>query len=355
MRLTSQSLPALLNLAKEQLNQISTSKLFLHQGIAFESLLVNMLETAVKQQKLTNVIEIELVSGQRFPDVVIHTKCAKLGIEIKTSRSNGWSTLGGSIFESTRVKDVDCIYLFFANFSDKRNVEFRFKPIEDCISDVVITHKPRYAIDLDTEQTFFQKSDVSYQTLQQAKNPFAMIRGYMKNKAGKNAELWWVSDDSNDHFDVKQLGPQSIRNFSSLTKVEKDQQIDELYALFPEILSTRTQKYEQLALYLVAKKGIVYTSLRDAFSAGGKFIFNGIEIPKYFKIITDPIRLNRIYQSLTNLHPDLLEEYWEITGQENRTEIWLQKVSLQIKTNDKLPDRVKSQLIEHITQGCVLN
>ena len=351
MQLTSQTLPTLLSFAIEPLQQMPQTELVKQQGAAFEPLLVKAIESSIIRHGFNNIEQVELVSGHRFPDIVIHTTTEKLGIEVKTSKGKGWSTLGGSIFESTRIKGVDCIYLFFANFSNAEKAEFRFKPIEACISDVVITHKPRYAIDLDTEQTFFDKSSVSYQQLQNATNPFALIRNYMKNKAGENAELWWISDDENDNFDVNQLGPQSIRNFSSLTKMEKTQLIDEMYALFPEILSTSTQKYEKLALYLVAKKGIVYPSLRDAFSAGGKHRFNDVEIPKYFKVLTEPMRLQHIGRFITMLHPDLIDEYWGTTADQSRIEIWLEKVSQQIHSNDKLCNSIKPQLIKHITAG----
>ena len=351
MLLTSVNLPKLLKAASELLSQYDYKFLCKHQGAAFEPLLIDVLEQSCLSLSIQNIVSIELVSGHRFPDIVIHTTENKLGIEVKTSRGKGWATLGGSIFESTRVAEVDCIYVFFANFSRPEHTQFRFAPIDECISDVVITHKPRYAIDLDTQQTFFQKANVSYPQLQQAQNPFALIRKYMKQKAGGNIELWWVTDDESSDFELEQLGPQSIRHFSHLNKYDKTSIIDELYALFPEVLSTSTQKYEKLALYLVAKKGIVHTSLRDTFSAGGKYIFNGIEVPKYFKTITDNERLKNIADCLQQLPEDIINEYWQTQSSDNRLNVWLEKVSQQIQSNDKLCDNIRPQLITHITES----
>ena len=43
------------------------------------------------------------------------------------------------------------------------------------------------------------------------------------------------------------------------------------YALFPEVLkSGSSKKYNRYALWLVTKKGVVNTNIRDSFSAGGK-------------------------------------------------------------------------------------
>ncbi len=351
MQLTSNNLSALLDLVIMQLNSQPNEYLVNSQGAAFEQLLVEALQDAIQSQSFSNIKHVELVSGHRFPDIVIHTLTDKLGIEVKTSKSQGWSTLGGSIFESTRVKGVDCIYLFFANFSNPHDIQYRYKPIADCISDVVITHKPRYAINLDTEQSFFEKANISYLQLQQAKNPFGLIRNYMKTKAGANAELWWIDDDESGDFDIKHLGPQSIRHFSNLCKNEKEGLVNELYALFPEVLSSSTQKYEKLALYLVAKKGVVHTSLRDTFSAGGKYIFENKELPKYVKRIVERQSLKQIRHAILNVSPELIEEYWGTTSIDDRIHFWLEKVIQQIQSNDKLCDSIKPKLIEYISVG----
>lgn len=155
MILTKDTIATLLNLTVELLKGIPPEELQFKQGTDFEIVLQSKLKEAIDIIDCTNVVKVELVSGHRYPDIVIHTNDVLLGIEVKTSKSKGWSTLGGSIFESTRVKGVEDIVLFFANFNDLNNIEFRFAWMEDCISDVVITHKPRYAINMDLEDTFF--------------------------------------------------------------------------------------------------------------------------------------------------------------------------------------------------------
>ena len=44
--------------------------------------------------------KIELVSGQKFPDIVAHVNEQKAyGLEVKTTKSNSWQSIGSSIFE----------------------------------------------------------------------------------------------------------------------------------------------------------------------------------------------------------------------------------------------------------------
>ena len=50
------------------------------------------------------------VSGQRFPDIVAGKY---YGVEVKSSKDVNWTTLGGSINESTRIEDVERIFLTF--------------------------------------------------------------------------------------------------------------------------------------------------------------------------------------------------------------------------------------------------
>ena len=90
---------------------------------------------------------IELVSGQKFPDIVSYVNRNKaFGLEVKTTSTNNWKSVGGSIFESTRVENVEHIYMFFGKLVTP--VEYICKSYQDCLYDVAITHSPRYLIDM---------------------------------------------------------------------------------------------------------------------------------------------------------------------------------------------------------------
>ena len=51
---------------------------------------------------------IELIGGQKFPDIVAKKY---YGIEVKTTTQNHWKTTGNSVLESTRVEDVERIFM----------------------------------------------------------------------------------------------------------------------------------------------------------------------------------------------------------------------------------------------------
>lgn len=344
MQLTKNNITELLNKSVELLKNIPTENLKSFQGIDFEVVLQKRLQEAVSILGYENVKEVELVSGHRYPDIVIHTHDTLLGIEVKTSKRKGWSTLGGSIFESTRVKGVEDIVIFFANFNDLSNIEFRFAWMEDCISDVVITHKPRYAIDMDVEDTFFKRAGVEYKELQNNDKPFSLIRDYLKKRSGKSADLWWVDETQENNID--NLGPQSIKRFTALTREEKKRINALLCIIFTEFLSESSTKYERITLFLISKLGIINSSIRDSFSAAGQYEFKGDLIPKYFQKILDPINVEAICREMSTVPVQYLEEYWsEFRPSEPIITQWKRHIVYQIRTNGSLTPKIRDKII----------
>ena len=109
---------------------------------------------------------IELISGQRFPDIVAYVNRNKAyGVEVKTTKQNKWKSVGSSIFEGTRVEDVQKIQLLFAKLVNP--IEFKCRSYEECLYDVAITHSPRYLIDMniEKEESIFHKIGVTYDEL----------------------------------------------------------------------------------------------------------------------------------------------------------------------------------------------
>ena len=88
---------------------------------------------------------IELISGHSFPDII--TKNSFFGVEVKKTNKNHWTSTGNSVLESTRVKDVKTIYIFFGKLISP--VDFKIRLYQDCLNDIAVTHSPRYRIDMD--------------------------------------------------------------------------------------------------------------------------------------------------------------------------------------------------------------
>lgn len=100
--------------------------------------------------------EIRLVSAQYFPDIIAEKY---YGVEVKSTKENHWTSTGSSIVESTRDKNVENIYMLFGKLGGK-TAEFKCRPYEDCLSDIAVTHSPRYLINMELtkEQTIFSNS-----------------------------------------------------------------------------------------------------------------------------------------------------------------------------------------------------
>lgn len=149
---------------------------YLHQaGVNLEKDVYKFFNETAKKTVFEG--NIELISGQRFPDIVAYVNSNKAyGIEVKTTKTNKWKSTGSSVFEGTRVDDVKNIHLLFGKLSNP--IEFRCRKYEECLYDVAVTHSPRYLIDMDTkeDQTIFSKIGIEYDILRKLENPFKPIK-----------------------------------------------------------------------------------------------------------------------------------------------------------------------------------
>ena len=290
------------------------------------------LEDTAKGTKFEKTIE--KISGQKFPDIVVSKY---YGVEVKSSKDEKWTSLGGSVNESTRVKDVERIFLTFGKLVDP--IEFRSRPYEECLSEVVATHYPRYKIDmkLNEGETIFDKMEISSDALRTSENPVGKIVEYYKGQLKEGESLWWIDNASTTEENV--TASIKVRLWSSLSRKEKTDLTTSLYSLFPDILSTENnRKYGNAVLWLASRHGIVDPSFRDKFSAGGqatiitaKGTFK--ELPKVFENIqclaTD-IRLQ-----INAIPKEILLENWEVSKIENdRLFQWIDIVSA-IHRSDK--------------------
>jgi len=208
---------------------------------------------------------IKKISGLRFPDIV----AAKYyGVEVKSSKDEKWITLGGSVNESTRVEDVERIFLTFGKLTNP--IEFRSRPYEDCLSDVVVTHYPRYKIDMNLPngKTIFDKMKIPYDALRLSADPVGHIVSYYKSQLKDGESLWWTGKATKDeHIEVDSM---KIRLWRTLSTEEKRELMASGFAYFPVLLSNSSTKYEQLSLWLMIQYNVISTSMRDSFSAGGR-------------------------------------------------------------------------------------
>lgn len=275
---------------------------------------------------------IEIVSSQKFPDIIAGKY---YGVEVKSTKSNSWTSTGSSIIESTRVKDVERIYLMFGKLSDP--VEFMAKPYEECLSDIVVTHSPRYKIDmkLDKGDTIFEKMNVNYDDFRKSSSSIRQVKKYYTSKLKPGQELWWIESEDIE----EQAAPPIIRMWNTLDENEKNELIAKGLAWFPEVFSNSTTKYYRFALWLVSQNGVVTTSLRDPFSAGGKIDI--ITARKRWKnqsriFYNLWIHSENVKKEILHADKEWLAETWQLGNgsvQPNRIEQYIDKVTDYVGKN----------------------
>ena len=264
--------------------------------------------------------------GQKFPDIVANKF---YGIEVKTTTKNHWKTTGNSVLESTRIEDVERIFMLFGKLG--KPIEFRGRAYEECLSEVVVTHSPRYLIDMNLEKgkTIFDKINTSYDTLRKKKNPIKPITDYYKSKLKPGQDLWWIQD-------TEKASNLVINIWNNLSLVEKQEIKNKAMVYFPEVFSNRGDKFARFAIWLVTQEAVVCPNVRDLFTAGGKddyLIKNKTyrNIPRVFIKLFDNIPF--VLEILIDASAMELSEYWkEKTTEKKKIMDWIDLVSMNSKS-----------------------
>lgn len=214
--------------------------------------------------------EVKLVSGQRFPDIIAEKY---YGIEVKMTKQNHWKSVGSSIVESTRDSFVEDIYLLFAKMGGEYP-EFCCRPYEDVMSDISVTHSPRYFIDMKLQkgETIFDKLNTTYNQFRHSEDSIDRVRKYYREKAVKAKKLempWWVTSENAD-----EQRSFNVRLWKSLETEIQNDLLAKCMILFPEVLNPKRSptKYNQTTLWLCSYSQVVMPNIRDLYSAGGKIV-----------------------------------------------------------------------------------
>lgn len=289
---------------------------------------------------------IECIGGQRFPDIIAKKY---YGIEVKTTTQNHWKTTGNSVLESTRVENVERIFMLFAKLASP--IEFRCRAYEECLSEVVVTHSPRYLIDMNLEKgkTIFDKIKMPYDTLRKKENPIRPIVDYYKSKLKPGEDLWWMDQDNSRASNIV------IKIWANLSAKEKQEVKNKAMVYFPELFSNSGDKFARLAIWLVTREGVVCPNIRDLFTAGGKGqILVGKKtyknIPRIFLNLFD--NLDFIIETIGQTSSIELSDYWGIkTSEKKKIGDWIELIFLQSKKiSDAKHLNVKQILTEIIAE-----
>lgn len=248
---------------------------------------------------------IELISGQKFPDIIAKKY---FGVEVKTTKQNHWTTTGNSVLEGTRVEGIERIFLMFGKMISP--IEFKCRPYEECLSEVVVTHSPRYLINmnLSVDETIFKKLGIGYDELRNSTSPIKPIASYYRKMARNGEDIWWLDSDEINSSSI------IIKLWKNLSSDEKKECKATAMLLFPEIFGNSPNKFNGFAIWLINSKGIVCPNIRDIFTAGGtgKIIWNRTDYTRIPKIIIELVEYLPIIKEKLNHFDDLLlKQYWQ--------------------------------------------
>ena len=262
---------------------------------------------------------IELISGQRFPDIIAKKY---YGVEVKTSKQNHWTATGNSVLESTRVDDIERIYMLFGKMVSP--VDFMCRPYEECLSEIVVTHSPRYQIDMELPegQTIFDKLNIPYDQLRSLPNPIKPITDYYRQFLKAGEQVWWLEQD-----EAKATGL-IIKSWNNIAITERNKLIASSMVYFPEVFSNSQHKFNGVGTWLINDHGIICPNTRDAYTAGGKGqiewkkrVYTGIP-----KVLIKMINLiDLIRNAIDCANKEVLTRYWCIKVT-NRWENWIDLV-----------------------------
>lgn len=337
----------LLNLSINDLKdkaQGVNSNYFLNQtGVKLE----NDVFDSLKEQAVGTEFDgsIEKISGQRFPDIVVKKY---YGVEVKSTSQNHWSTTGNSVLESTRVENIERIYLYFGKLVNP--IDFRWRRYEECLKDVVVTHSPRYLIDMELKpkDTIFNKIGIPYATLRKDSNPIKPIIKYYRSLLKPGEDLWWLDSGENIGKEAEEPATTiNLRLWSNLTKTEKETYYNQIMALFPQIFGNSNSKYISVASWLIVRRGVLISNLRDIFSAGGQkplpdpYSYLG-KFPRVFTNLYN--NFEGVVHQLNKFSEDELITYWKKSRiSDDRVLQWIQLVTENAETL-----LIKSEVIRRV-------
>lgn len=243
-------------------------------GEKFETDVLNAMRSKAADYRFDPEL-IKKTPRQHFPDIVSNNY---YGVEVKTTEKNSWHSTGSSIVENLREEEVKKVFMLFGILNRNR-IDFRCKPYEECLSEIAVTHSPRYHINMDMQDgdsNIFSKMGVSYDEFRLlGDSQIDVVKNYYREKyRNENRSMpWWIGDEYDDAIPSVLGDCNEIRFLSDVWKDSetKEYLYTRLYLLFPEVLGNkRATKYSKATLWLCSRYSLICGSVRDKFTAGGK-------------------------------------------------------------------------------------
>ncbi|MHB1605792.1 MAG: hypothetical protein ACYCTV_05290 [Leptospirales bacterium] len=319
-----QKFESILKNIRDSLMRKSSDELKKIKDTDFETYVFNELKKENEKLKSSNIEPIYEKNSHKFPDIGYGI----FGIEVKTVESDKWVCAGNSIMEGTAREGVKKIYVFFLKKGAKHDI--KYKKYEECISDIITTHSPRYEINMDIQQseTVFENLKISYSNFRKSTEKIKKLREYYREK---KQQIWWLDEKTGES-----TSPLKMKSFSEIPKLMRDSYLVEIFSLFPEVYSS---DFDGPVAHLVSKYSVYSKNFRDEISAGGKIClkWNGV----------GDFCISRIFFNFWQLKPKVFsylcenrKEVEEFLGSHSKNiDIkyhWIDLVEARIKENRRL-------------------
>ncbi len=258
---------------------------------------------------------------QVFPDITYGI----YGVEVKFTQSDTWRSIANSVFEGSRDKEVELIYIVFGKMGGVPEV--RFAEYGSSIIHVRTSHVPRFEIEINSERSLFEQIGVSYNEFWKLddKEKMVYIRNYAKNRLREGEHLWWI--DPPDQAQDAVTYDLEVKFYQNLPRDMKRRLRAEAAFLCPKIVAPRSNrtKYRDPVMYIMIHYGVLCPQARDLFSAGsvanpgGSTGIGGNYIQHALVDIE-----HEIIAASARISENILHEYWGYTVPiQNRISEWL--------------------------------
>lgn len=271
------------------------------------------------REMLTEFMIIDLTPHPHaFPDIVL----GDFGIEVKFTTNDTWRSVANSVFESTRSKSVEHIYVVFSKMGG--TPEVKWGRYDDCVMHVRTSHVPRFEVEIGADTSLFQKMGLSYEVFRNLSEEDKMlhIRLYARRRLKKGERLWWLEDKEDSQHSL----PLQAKLYTSLEQEEKRRLRAESVLLCPQVLkSSRSKnKYDDAVLYMLTYRGVLCHQARDLFSAGSVALRANSERGGVYLLRALQDIEHEIFIAASTLEDRLFEEYWgKKVQKEHRIAEWL--------------------------------
>lgn len=263
----------------------------------FECLVTDILKNEFNKNKFSpHSIEFDPKFGKHFPDINVSIDNEQYGLELKSSQQNTWKVNGGSVFESVGNEQYKDIYVLFGSRKKTdKTYNIRYKPYWSVADGIHVTHSPRYSLNMDAKQEdLFYPTKNDYDNIRQSDDTNKLR--YFKEKLAKvtNKPTWY----SNELIEPK--------SFNELSATDKENIISESLIIYPQdVIKEGHANYYNITKYMITTYFVFNASIRDTFTAGGKYKYENKLFPQIVKTLK---KYNEVIQKRLE-DPDIDSEF----------------------------------------------